>query len=350
MAIEGPLRELGIHDVFQLLDLSRKTGTLAVTSELRDNEGTVQFEKGRVVGATIKSNPHRIGELLLRAGKVSEAQIQRARSAQAEGDKRRLGEILVEMGAINAKELERQMLMQIEAVVFELLSWGEGFFRFEEGPVGPGSMVQIGTESLLMEAARRIDEWSRIADRVPSLLAVPVFAPVGEDGGPQLDLLPSEWEVLTRIDGAHDLRSISADLGRSDFDVAKVVYGLVSTGVVELRMPEGGMSERPTVLRVPTPIMAMPAIAAPAAAAPPPAKVEATVLPVTYASESPVPEPTDDLDLGFFLLRRGDFEGATAAWARLLQATPHHEHASEIRSGLAAAARLRAMLETWYGD
>ena len=29
MAIEGPLRELGIHDVFQLLDLSRKTGTLA---------------------------------------------------------------------------------------------------------------------------------------------------------------------------------------------------------------------------------------------------------------------------------------------------------------------------------
>ena len=46
MAIEGPLRELGIHDVFQLLDLSRKTGTLAVTSELRDNEGTVHFQNG----------------------------------------------------------------------------------------------------------------------------------------------------------------------------------------------------------------------------------------------------------------------------------------------------------------
>ena len=66
MAIEGPLRELGIHDVFQLLDLSRKTGTLAVTSELRDNEGTVQFERGKVVGATIKSNPHRIGDLGVR--------------------------------------------------------------------------------------------------------------------------------------------------------------------------------------------------------------------------------------------------------------------------------------------
>ena len=77
MAIEGPLRERGIHDVFQLLDLSRKTGTLAVTSELRDNEGTVHFQNGRVVAAAIKSNPHRIGDLLLRAGRVTAAQERR---------------------------------------------------------------------------------------------------------------------------------------------------------------------------------------------------------------------------------------------------------------------------------
>ena len=49
MAIEGPLRELGIHDVFQLLDLSRKTGALRVTSDLRDDEGVVLFDGGRVV-------------------------------------------------------------------------------------------------------------------------------------------------------------------------------------------------------------------------------------------------------------------------------------------------------------
>ena len=43
MAIQGPLRELGIHDVFQLLDLGRKTGALLITSELRQNEGTIWF-------------------------------------------------------------------------------------------------------------------------------------------------------------------------------------------------------------------------------------------------------------------------------------------------------------------
>ena len=55
MAIEGPLRELGIHDVFQLLDLSRKTGTLRITSPERNNEGSVYFDAGTIVAATMKT-------------------------------------------------------------------------------------------------------------------------------------------------------------------------------------------------------------------------------------------------------------------------------------------------------
>src|SRR5438552_3167804 len=78
MPIEGPLRELGIHDVFQLLDLSRKTGVLRVTSELRHNAGTISFEGGAIVFAEIRSNPHPLGALLLRTGKISEADLERA--------------------------------------------------------------------------------------------------------------------------------------------------------------------------------------------------------------------------------------------------------------------------------
>src|SRR5437899_3624154 len=82
MAIEGPLRELGIHDVFQLLDLSRKTGMLRVTSELRHNAGTISFEGGAIIFAEIRSNPHPLGALLLRTGKITEADLARARDMQ----------------------------------------------------------------------------------------------------------------------------------------------------------------------------------------------------------------------------------------------------------------------------
>ena len=115
MAIEGPLRELGIHDVFQLLDLSRKTGALRVTSELRHNAGTIFFKDGSIVFAEIRSNPHPLGGLLLRTGRITEADLERARDMQQrQGDKRRIGEILVAIGAITAGELQRQVRFQIE--------------------------------------------------------------------------------------------------------------------------------------------------------------------------------------------------------------------------------------------
>ncbi|MGH7646391.1 MAG: DUF4388 domain-containing protein [Gemmatimonadales bacterium] len=236
MPIEGPLRELGIHDVFQLLDLSRKTGALRVTSDLRHNAGTIHFEDGAVVAAEIQSNPHPLGALLLRAGRITEADLERARDMQQrQGDRRRIGEILVALGAVTGRELERQVRLQIEEVVFEVMGWNEGYFSFTEGAsddVAAEASVRIPVEALLMEGARRIDEWSRIEKRIPHLGVVPALAPPPEGGGGELDLLPPEWEVLALVDAERDVRTVAAELGRSEFEVAKTLFGLESAGVV----------------------------------------------------------------------------------------------------------------------
>ena len=248
MAIEGPLRELGIHDVFQLLDLSRKTGVLRVTSDLRHNAGTIYFEDGTIIFAEIRSNPHPLGALLLRTGKITEADLERARDMQQrQGDSRRLGEILVSLGALTRRELQRQVRFQIEEVVFEVMSWREGYFSFTEGPlsdVATETAVRIPTEALLMEGARRIDEWSRIESRIPHLGVVPMLAPPQEGGEGDLDLLPPEWEMLAMIDGARDVRAIAAELGRSEFEVAKTLFGLDSAGIVVLADPGTAKRER----------------------------------------------------------------------------------------------------------
>jgi tetratricopeptide (TPR) repeat protein len=241
MPIEGPLRELGIHDVFQLLDLSRKTGALRVTSELRHNDGTIYFDNGVVVSAEIRSNPHPLGAMLLRTGKITEADLERARDMQQrQGDKRRLGEILVSLGVITKAEVERQIRFQIEEVVFEVMSWNEGYFSFAEeveSKVPTELTVRIPVEALLMEGARRIDEWSRIENRIAHVGVVPSLAPPPEGGGGELDLLPPEWEVLALIDGDRSVRGIATELGRSDFEVAKTLFGLESAGVIVLVDP-----------------------------------------------------------------------------------------------------------------
>jgi hypothetical protein len=236
MAIEGPLQDIGIHDVFQLLDLARKSGCLTVRSTARGNEGRVYFESGAVVHATMRDNPHTLGALLLKAGKITQRELERALESQREGDARPLGEVLVAHGAVMRRDVERYMRQQIESVVFDLFSWNEGTFSFEDegASIAADASVRVTTESLLMEGARRIDEWGRMGDRIPGPHVVPRLALPRDETDSYIDLRPAEWEVLTLIDGEHSLRDIATELASSEFDVAKTVYGMLSTALIEI--------------------------------------------------------------------------------------------------------------------
>lgn len=251
MAIEGPLRELGIHDVFQLLDLSRKTGVFRVVSDIRHNNGTVFFDKGAVIYAEIESNPFPLGQVLVKARRITEADLNRAREMQEGGHPGRFGQILVEIGAVTAREIDEQIIAQVQEVVFELMNWREGRFTFEEGlPQQPPyeHTVRIPTEAVLMEGARRIDEWSKIERKIPHLGVVPTLASTSEQSGEQgtLNLLASEWEILAAINGQRNVREIADELAKSEFDVAKTLFGLESAGVIVIsenpRDPEQRMS------------------------------------------------------------------------------------------------------------
>ena len=377
MAIEGPLRELGIHDVFQLLDLSRKTGSLRVTSALRDNEGVVNFESGRVVSATIRTNPHPLGGMLVRAGKISEGDLARARATQSSRtDGKRLGELLVEAGCLTWRELERQVRLQIETVVFELMSWQEGFFSFVEGGVADATteaVARISTESLLMEGARRIDEWARIAHKIPHLAVVPVLAPIDEDHPSLLDLLPNEWEMLGMIDGQTDLRGISLKLGRSEFDVAKIAYGLLSTGIIQVRAIEATAVVEPMAGDDPGPHIEQARVAlregrlddaltaSMTATRVAPTRADAQLLvarafmrldreaealdALRRAAQLEPRNPEVLLALGAATARSTGMDQAILSWQRYLVEAGDRPHVSRVREMLDCVVRLRALLK-----
>jgi hypothetical protein len=346
MPIEGPLRELDIHDVFQLLDLSRKTGVLRVVSELRDDEGVVFFNNGRVVQATARRSAFAIETMLLQSGRITEADLAQARGRQTNG---RAGvalvELLIEMGAVPAKEVERQLRSQIQTVVFELMSWREGFFSFEERPRSeiPETRISVSTESLLMEGARRIDEWSRIADTIPNVGVVPQLAPVTNDHeGPALDLLPHEWQVLSMIDGVRDVREIATLLGRDEFEIAKVAYGLARTGVIAARTPSVGDSvveDDATTKRIAA-ARAFTQAGDHAAAAEELRRA---------AQEDPV-TPRVHLELAFALARVGELAAACASWDHFLRLAPNDRDAGRARAAMEAAQQLENLIEAPVDD
>jgi len=345
MAIEGPLRELSIHDVFQLLDLSRKTGVLRVESDLRNNAGTIYFREGSIVYAEIRSNPHLLGELLVRTGRVSRAELEEARELQRrQGDKPRLGEILVTLGSVTPRDLARHVRLQVEEVVFEVTSWTEGRFSFVEGPldgVPPDAAVRIRVEALLMEGARRIDEWSRIEKRIPHLGIVPALAPSPEGTEGQLDLLPPEWEVLALIDGTRDVRTIASDLTRSEFDVAKTLFGLESAGVIVLLGPveaaapgSGGPADAD--------------LAAQAEAALARHDLEGARATAERALAARPQDPSAHLMLGRVHLAAGRMPGALESLARAVRLDPRLAAAHRVQGyALAALGRFQESAESW---
>ncbi|MBD3873032.1 MAG: hypothetical protein IFK91_08970 [Acidobacteria bacterium] len=85
----------------------------------------------------------------------------------------------------------------------------------------------------MMEAARRLDEWRVLSRKIPSLDLVPYFT-TRDQGVDQVTLSPQEWILVTRIDGEHSIEEIADQLKWAPFDVSKLLFGMVTTGLVAL--------------------------------------------------------------------------------------------------------------------
>ncbi len=235
MPIEGSLREFALHDILQLLHLARKTGELKVVSEPAGLRGAVVFQTGAVVDADLDEAAPRLGYMLLNAGKITEADLHRADQIHAEAPDRSWIGIFESLGVVDRGELEKYAKFQVEEFVYEILSFQDGHFSFSERPVAESECATwIPVETLLMEGARRADELSALATTLGSPNSVPRLSEKAATEGGVLDLTPLEWEVLGRVDGLSDVRSIAWTLGRGELEVSKIVSKLAVQGLLEI--------------------------------------------------------------------------------------------------------------------
>ena len=103
MAIRGSLKEASLPDVLQLLAMGKKTGCLSVTH--RSNFGNIYFDRGRICYASIVNRRDRLGDVLVKSGVITQAQLEAAIAIQDRRRERRLGELLVDTGALRMEEL-----------------------------------------------------------------------------------------------------------------------------------------------------------------------------------------------------------------------------------------------------
>lgn len=231
MAIKGSLREASLPDVLQLLAMGKKTGCLSVTH--RNNFGYIYFDKGKITYASIVNRRDRIGDMLVKAGSITMEQLQSAIDAQGKQRDKRVGDLLVELGHITRERLHDHVRVQIEEAVYLLFTWNEGTFNFEADvrPERQDLLVSISPESLLLEGARRVDEWSLIEKKIPSFDAV-FDADWRKLAATDLPLSTEQQNVLAHVDGRRDVTQIIEHSGLIEFEVGKALYGLLTAGLI----------------------------------------------------------------------------------------------------------------------
>ena len=229
MAIKGSLAEASLPDVLQLLSMGKKTGCLSVTH--KNNFGSIYFDKGKIAYAAIVNRRDRLGDILVKAGTITSQQLDQGIAAQGKNRDKRLGEILVDLGIITKDQLHAQIRIQIEEAVYFLFTWAEGAFNFE-GDILPEQqdfVVSINPESLLLEGAHRVDEWSQIEKKIPSFDIVFELDRKRFDGT-GAHVTAEQTTIMNLIDGQRDVARIIEDSGLVEFEVGKALYGLASAG------------------------------------------------------------------------------------------------------------------------
>jgi hypothetical protein len=176
MAFQGSLAELHLPDIIQLVSVSGKTGVFhLIDGHLK---GQIYLHEGRIVHATLDD-------------------------------------------------------VSGEEAVYALAIWNQGDFKFE--PAAPSEIKTISKSNtnLLMEAARRLDEWRVLVKKIPSVEMIPEFV-VQETREGQINLNTSEWLILSKIDAHRSVKMIAQASGLSVFDASKILYGLIATGLIRL--------------------------------------------------------------------------------------------------------------------
>ena len=226
--LKGNLSELPLPDILQHLRLSTATGILSLVSG--GARKALYVKDGRVVFASSNLPNDRLGEILIREGKITVEDYEA--SIKAISKRKRQGKVLVEMGALSPKDLWEGVQFQVQEIVYSIFQWDEGSFHFEESslPEKERITVDLDIRDLILAGLRRVDAAGRIQSRYPEgdllLERVP---------GEEVRLEPYEAHVLKLVDGERSVLEICRESEIGDNETLKLLYALGAAAVLRAK-------------------------------------------------------------------------------------------------------------------
>jgi hypothetical protein len=177
-----------------------------------------------------------LGRYLVDKGDLSredlEKYIGRAREAR-----KVLGDYLVTEDIISDELLKQALVQQTSELLYEIVRWRKGRFRFSQGTdeLAEGARLGLRTAGLVMEGFRRVDEWRLIEDSFDFNDVLFRDDLAIDNLSEQEDLRPEEEAALAAIDGDATVGEILDKMEGSSFESCKVLYRLLNGRLVKRR-------------------------------------------------------------------------------------------------------------------
>lgn len=240
MALKGNLRDFSTTQLLNLINLARKTG--ALTIEAQGTSARLFFKEGKLIHASLGDRDGHLAHMLLKTGKLSPEQSRVIQAHSKIGSDKELGLLLINAGYVTQNDIVQSVKVYILDVVYTLFTWVEGLFYFEPNllPSEDKITVPINLENVIMEGSRRLREWERLQDELPDLNRALKFTDRPDAKLRDINLSVEEWRVISFISPRNTIKQIAQSNNMDDFQIRKIVYGMLQAGLVELVTAEGG--------------------------------------------------------------------------------------------------------------
>lgn len=232
--LQGNIERFTLPEILQLVGSAKKSGTLGITRD--DSIVMVYFQEGEIVYGYGPRQTYHLGQLLRENGCITEEQLEKAVRIQAHVENsRRLGEILVERRFVDRLTLTRVIQKQIEQLLYSLMSWQSGTFKFYDGefPTQEEITVRLSVENVILEGLRRIDEQQMVAQTLPNVKAVYAIKVTEIDRKRDIALSSNEWNLLAMVDGHRSVEDICAVSSLSTENCLRTLAQLKLAGLIE---------------------------------------------------------------------------------------------------------------------
>jgi hypothetical protein len=230
LILRGSFEETSVPELMRSVLSSGETGVL--TFRKGKVVKSVHLHTGRVIYARSSDPDERLGEDLLRRGKITVGQYLEASQLIAPG--RRLGTILVELGALDPEDLIGAVEHHVKEILLDVFTWTTGEYELVMTEPGQDDVValNLSTEGIILEGIRRTRAWSRIYRGIGGdMESVPV--PTGNtEALLKVELTDEEQEVLAHVNGRASIEQLCQSSYLSNLETCRVLWALTVLGLV----------------------------------------------------------------------------------------------------------------------